>query len=222
MSKIYFNINGEKVVFNDPTETQISDWYAVIEDDMEPDKDKFILNKFNNDFPNSTVDDVSLIYGLASRSKIVREWYALANASFILDVQCPEYYKDAISNSEYEECSLKISMINRNIAEKTKEEQELAEKYKLERLSISNKWSKKNESLVSNTKVRIMTLTSEELPVSIQLLIEKYTPSSASDQNAKKRYAKEMLIRYKLLLLNNTKDMSLEQLNAYLLESSKY
>lgn len=223
MIEISKTINGEEVVvkLTDPNDVDINKWYAVIDENYQPNKDLFILEKFNKEYPRYDLKDVKTLYNLVSRSTSLQEWLAYANADFVLNVECPEYFKEVLTNEEYNETSVKISEINKLYAQKSNEEYLLAERYRKDKKELDKLYGRKFDQLQQDNNTRILALKSSELPLELQMLIEAYTPSQENDINSKKRFAKELMIKYKLFLLNMCKNEGVENADQLIKELAK-
>jgi hypothetical protein len=116
----------------------------------------------------------------------------------------PLYLKNKLEPSKFKEISVKIAEINDIIADASKTRQDEAVKYK-ERLDIINFDEKRKiDSIIRDDNiVEILTLSSERLPISIQLLINRYTPKDTDidEKLAKRSFSRECLISYKTSLI---------------------
>lgn len=210
-----------KIDLQDPKDVNTDEWYAVIDENYQPNKDQFILEKFNKDYPKYDIKDIKLLYNLVSRSKNLQEWLAIATAEFILNVECPEYFKEVLTDEEFNKTNKNISQLNKLYSEKSEKEKRLAEDYKNSRIKLDNEYEDKFNNIKKDNYTKILALKSEELPLEIQMMIEAYTPSNVNDINSKKRYAKELIIKYKLNLLRICKENDIKDINVVIKELSK-
>lgn len=178
-------------------------WYAKADDDYRPDRAAFVEEKFEAAY--GTALSFNEIGELVSRSKGLRTWYAGIIASFILEVEVPQYYKEKISPTEYKTLMVDVASLNKINATESAELSAASAEYKAKTANIVNKRTAEKQKLTKNSLVRILTLTSEELPLKLQLVLNRYTPSSESDVRTKSLLSREMLIRYKLSLLEEVK-----------------
>jgi hypothetical protein len=187
------NIDVEDI----PTDT--SKWVVIKEESYRPDKRKFVLDRFKKDYPQIPVkDDVDTIYALCSRSAALTQWLAAVNMQYSITESEPTYYRDKLDPSRFSTVSeqlLSIRSINR---EKSAAELEAANRYKQEMENISRRFTVPSD-IVKETRVIMMNST--ELPLSIQLSIENYTPAQRGGPD-RKAFAREALIRYKVALLD--------------------
>lgn len=197
--------SGEMVInFNLPDENEIEKWNFEVDKNYLPDKDKFIEDEFERAFGQLLESD--LIYKLVGRNDAVKEWLVETNAKYEISVQCPQYFKEYMSDEEYKDLSKEINIYNSLNREEAEDIRVLSENYKKELNKISNKYKVKKDAITTNPRLRVLTLNSTKLPISLSLAIENYTPKDLTDLNSKRTYARETLIRYKQVLLQCIKD----------------
>jgi len=180
-----------------------SSWKVVEAQNFRPDKPEFMLKRFKKDFPKqaSAVNDFDMLTKLASRSKAVSEWYARVSAEYVLEINVPKYLKDIVEPKEFEEANTKIKELNKLAAERALDEQRVVKNYQQEMKKIEEDYTKKSAVNLQNKLVRILTLNSTSLPITLQLMIENFTPSTTSGSPDKKTYAREVLTQFKISLL---------------------
>lgn len=194
-------------------------WKVVQSEDYRPDRSEFLLKKFKEDFPHQSqaVTSFEMISSLASRSKRVNEWLIGAQSEYVLQVSTPQYLKDIVSPTDFKKASETITKLNHNATNKSNEELKAVQNYKLEMQRIEEKYEKLNQPLLKDKVVKILTINSTLLPISLQLMIENYVPAVTSASPDKKTYAREVLTQFKITLLKlisdpNSKDIDLDLL----------
>lgn len=180
-----------------------SKWFCKKDDEFKPNKSLFIEERFEQKFGRTL--DFKTISNLVSRSLALREWYADQIEDFILEVEVPEYYNDVLEPREYKELSSKVSKYNDNNAKESAELLKLSIEHKKKVAEVKEKYKKLNETLLNNDLVKILTLSSEALPLGLQLKLENYTPSDQEDVRTSALYGRELLVRYKIFLIEKSK-----------------
>lgn len=187
--------------------SNVDEWYASKEQEYVPDRQKFIMEKFQLDFPDIKIDDFDKLTRLVGRNLSVKEWFARANAEYAADVRLPGYLKDLISNEQYDKTSKMIVEYNDMNKKESAESAKKSEQYKKDMEEIRERYAQKRKSYIDKDKLLfILTLPAEKLPLSISLAIENFTPKDASDQREKRLFAREMLIKFKLALIKALQD----------------
>lgn len=195
------------------------EWTVIKEQSYTPDKVEYTVTNFKTAFPNVTLPEgvlpsYDLIGRLASRSSVITEWLAINNAEYALEAQMPTYLEDVMTPEEYKKTQSEVTAYNKVIAEQQKEKQKASEIYKENLKKIDDKYNKQLNKIKENKKLKILTLPSTSLPLTLQLAIENYTPTG-DDPPTKRTYLREILTNYKIYLLkelDNNKDINLDQL----------
>lgn len=178
-------------------------WFCKKDDLNKPNKRKFIEERFIAKYGRELEFD--MIAKLVSRSEALRNWYAKQLEDFILEVDVPEYYANILTPIEFKQLSVEVAKVNKNYALESKELNIISEKYKKDCEQVRNNYKIKNDLLFSNKLVKILTLNSESLPIGLQLKLENYTPSDQDDIRTSALYGRELLVRYKISLIEALK-----------------
>jgi hypothetical protein len=185
-----------------PDET-LDNWVVVKQQSIKYVKGDIILEKFNKDFPHAVVDSYDVICDLASRSTKISEWLVNANTVYSELAEMPLYLDGLVEPKIYKGLTQDIQRINETIGSFSQSRQQLAEKYKNE-LKILEKKEKEaiNKIKGDNKFLRVLTLNTTSLPLTLQLMINGYSPSNSENlQESPKVFAREMLINYKVSLI---------------------
>jgi hypothetical protein len=185
-----------------PDET-LDNWVVVKQQSIKYVKGDIILEKFNKDFPHAVVDSYDVICDLASRSTKISEWLVNANTIYSELAEMPLYLDGLVEPKIYKGLTQDIQRINETIGSFSQSRQQLAEKYKNE-LKILEKKEKEaiNKIKGDNKFLRVLTLNTTSLPLTLQLMINGYSPSNSENlQESQKVFAREMLINYKVSLI---------------------
>lgn len=191
-------------------------WYIIKSESYIPNRDEYILKKFKNDFPNVPIgDQVQLIYNLASRNKAINEWLAITNSFYADEATMPLYLKDLVEPSVFKSTQQSITEYNKVVKQEADERLQASIDYKNKLEQIDRKYEKLKEKVKSNKLLRILTLASNELPLTLNLSIETYSPADVTSSPDKKVYARELLTNYKIHLIKILKqnpDVDIETL----------
>jgi hypothetical protein len=185
-----------------PDET-LDNWVVVKQQSIKYVKGDIILEKFNKDFPHAVVNSYDVICDLASRSTKISEWLVNANTIYSELAEMPLYLDGLVEPKIYKGLTQDIQRINETIGSFSQSRQQLAEKYKNE-LKILEKKEKEaiNKIKGDNKFLRVLTLNTTSLPLTLQLMINGYSPSNSENlQESQKVFAREMLINYKVSLI---------------------
>lgn len=206
-------LNKDPIAFPYP-DIDSSKWYISKEDFDKTLKKKTILDYYNSEFPKNKLKDADDVYKIASRSKLVASRLAAWNAAYSLQVSIPSFFRDVIKPSDYEEASNIVSKLsesskirNDSIAKAVNEFNEAVR----EAEEIFN--NIKYESIKNNKFASIILLNQNDLPLSIILSIEKYSPLSSNSPD-QKAYARESLILYQKYLIQKVNDNPSIDINA--------
>lgn len=188
--------------------TDPSAWYVVSDLNYKPDRGDFLLKKFSQDFPNITLiknGELDQLYALCSRSRKLSEWLAQANGEYVQTETVPTFYKNVLTPSQFEDAQKIVTRMSGHAKERAVDEANALKEYKAKLLEAGVKYSKSISAIPSNKQVDVLAINSTSLPLTIQLMIENYTPAAGAGAPDQKTYARELLIRYKVALLNIVK-----------------
>lgn len=179
----------------DPDE---DNWRIVKFKDVNVDKKKFILDRFMDDYPNVPVEEYEQVMELVSRTKIIKQWYFGVKLELIDECSLPAYFRGKVDSEKYNKALEIVREINLNNKNCNDEKILINKQYREEIAEIDKKYNDKNDLLINKDKlVRISTLSSELLPLSIQLAITKHTPKEDASLD-RDDYAREVLLAYKI------------------------
>jgi anion-transporting ArsA/GET3 family ATPase len=187
-----------------PPSDRVNDWLVIKQESISYDKDVVLLESYNKNFPYAKVNNYEELTDIVSRSSKLNEWFANESLKYGMAVQVPLYLKNKLEPSQFKEVSRKIAEINDIIANSSKIRQAEAVKYKETLDTINTDEKSQIDNIIKDDNiVEVLTLSSERLPISIQLLINRYTPKDADidEKLAKKSFSRECLISYKTSLL---------------------
>lgn len=187
--------------------SDINDWYTIEQQSFTVDKGEYILKEFSKDFPGFKVDDFQYLLKVINRSKTLREWYARTSLLYANTVQLPVGYKDLFEPNQYLKMMEDMTSYKNNLVKESEEIEKISNEFTNNINNIRDKYRSLNEQIVSKNKLYpILTLTGEDLPLSIQMEIEGYSPATGDISNSQKAFSKELLIQYKRALINKVKE----------------
>jgi len=197
---------GDITIPVSPIKHDKNDWATIKGESYSPDRAEFILDKFKQDFPEHGEVEYDRLMATISRSKPLSRWLAQTNVDYSISAQVPEYFKEFVEPNEFNRSSKVITEYNKILAEESQETQRLAAEYQRRMAEINNKYEKEKQKFIKDPLVRILTMQSNELPITLQLAIENFTPEANEGAPEKRRYAREMVINYKVALLKILKE----------------
>lgn len=191
------------------------DWKTVKSELYKPDRDEFIYSNFIVSYPKlkDSINNADMVYKLASRSKKLNEWLSITNSKYALEVAPPLWLKDEIDPKTYKDVTNSLKKINDIVAEKADREKELSEKYKNDLELIKKEFDSKVNKIKTSNYIKILSLNSQSLPITLQLMIESYTPAKVDESPTAKTYAREILTKFKIELIrytNNNPDVDID------------
>jgi len=197
------------IEFNQPDKSE-DNWVVIKSESVAYDKKALILDKFRTDFPHLPIsgvdDDVKFdnLTRLCGRTRELARWFAQANLLYSDLTQLPLYLKDHVEPGAYSKIKDKVLLLNKKAAANAEARRELALEYekKVKRLDAEYK-ADVSKFIGSDKVLKIITLTAEAMPASLQLALDNYTPADKEVDigESRKRYAREMLIQFKIKLL---------------------
>lgn len=196
-----FDYKFGKVGVNIPS-TDEGGWYTIEQQSFMIDKREFILKHFKTDFPNVKVKDYDQFEKVLNRSTKLQEWYQKVSLLYADSIQLPVAFKENFDPVEYKEFFKDMTRYKQCLVNESKEIEELSMRFNEDLSIIKDNWKSKRDEIVNINQVyKILTLTADRLPISLQIEIENYTPSTGDVLQKKRLYAREMLITYQKALL---------------------
>lgn len=208
-----FDINGLKV--NKPAKNK-DGWYTIQQQSFTIDKGSFLVNEFNRDFPNFKCKDIEQLNDIVSRSSGLKDWFRCASLKFVDSIQLPVSLKDRIDPSEYQTYFEDMQAIKNNLALKSAEIEKASLIFNKRINSITKEYEDKNKVIKSRNKIySILTLTKEDLPLTLQFEINGYSPKVDDIVKERSSYGSELLVEYQRVLidrLNEDPEVDIDQL----------
>jgi len=210
----FLNLDNGRINFNVriPDVTDSTSWNIIAEESYQPDKEAYIVEAFERDFPAQykalvdALDNKELgniftkLMGTISRSTALTRWLSGITAAYSLEANLPVYMKDYVSKEDFKKAQTEVNKYNRVVKSESEERQKAAEEYKLKMEDIDKKFSKQKDVYLNNNLLTIITLQANRLPLSIALKIENYTPQDDAAPS-QRYYARELLTTFKICLL---------------------
>lgn len=210
------NIKSGSLKVTAPAENAKS-WLISREEALRPEKKQYILEKFLKRFPNLKVKDADQVYNLCSRSNFLNNWLSETNLTYVDQVKIPAYAIDILDTKKVKESFDVVNKINELNSKRAAEIKELADNFKNNLRKIEDDSKYKYEGELSN-EVKILLLNTTDLPLTLQLAIENFTPAANDAFPDTRAYAREMLYQYKKSLFLLAKEKPENDINIVIKE----
>lgn len=207
---------------NEPSGSE-KDWVTIQSQSITFDRRDFFINKFQTDFPSYTLlgsnnlEKFKFLSELCSRTPTMRKWFAAVSLQYSDSTQLPLYLKDVVAPDEYKAVQEKLLLLKDGLARVTKKRNDLAVKYSadLDQLNAEEKIIVK-KTIGADNITKIVTLTTECLPLSIQMKIQSYMANSSDADVAdnRSRLAQEYLAKFKTSLIKLDKAGKIDNIDA--------
>jgi hypothetical protein len=216
-----FEVNGIKIDVKD-NQKDMNGWVVIENQSFSFDKTEIIHDEFIKDWPHiklfgeSTQDRYDLICRLASRSPEMSEWLSLKNILYSDTTQMPTWVKGYVDPNEYKLRARKLLVLSDLSAEYADKKSAAAREYTAAIRKLESEQALKARKIMDGDNVlKILCLNSSSLPISLQLAIEGYTPADKQQDisESRKVYAREMLIQFKIALLNAWKNQNISDID---------
>lgn len=208
-----FIYNGKAISVKDAPEN-FDDWTIRKSEILTYEKSEVILKAFIAKFPHITLlgdtneEKYEYITKVASRNKALLEWFTLEKLNFSELATLPGYLKDIIDPKSFKRIQKDITKVNDTIAKFSEERVKASEEYKRKLKDIDRQEQMEFSVAKSNKIVKILTLTSQSLPMSMAFALEKFNTKAAIDdfEEKKKLYIRELLTNFKVTLIKFIND----------------
>jgi hypothetical protein len=209
-----FDINGIKLSVNDATEN-LDNWTVKKSEVVMYYKEEVIVKSFQAAFPHISLlgdsfeEKFQFIGGLVSRNEKLLEWFSLEKLKYSDLAQLPSYLKDFIEPKQFANLQEKVSSVNSVISDYTARRTIAAKEYQNKLKQIDNEMNLKVKAIKGEDKIiKVLTLTSQSLPLSMAAALERYNANTddADFADKKKLYVRELLTNFKVSLLKLIKE----------------
>lgn len=202
-------------------------WVTISSQSVTFDKKDYYINEFNKNFPNYKLlgsDDserFNFLTELCARNEAMRTWFAAVSIKYSDTTQLPLYLKDAVTPSEYKIIQGKLLLLKDRVAEFVDRRNELSVQYNADLKELRAKEKDVvGKTIGDDNLMKIVSLTTESLPLSIQMKIQSY--SSESDNldiaDNRRRIAQEYLAKFKTSLIKMNAESEIEDVDVLLNE----
>lgn len=187
-----------------------NDWISIKSQSFIFDKRDFFIESFNRSFPDSkllgsdSTEKFNFVSSLCSRNNSLKRWYTLTSIQFSEMTQLPLYLKDSVSPSDFKKISDKLNLLKKKTSSFVQERTDLAAKYSKDLKDIEEREKCiVKKTLGDDNIMKILSLNTEALPLSIQMKIQTYgNESSDLDMaDSRRQYAQEYLAKFKVALI---------------------
>lgn len=205
----------DQTITVDNASDSIDDWIVKEAEVIKYSKESVITESFIKQFPHIAVlgdtyeEKFDYVTNLVSRSDKLLQWFAIEKIKYSNLSQLPNYLDGLVEPSEFKHIQENITSINKSISDFSDRRKKATEKYKQElRLIDKEERTVVDNKINSNKIIKVLTLTSQSLPLSMVSAIESYN-AQTTDTNfdeKKKLYGRELLTKFKVSLLKAIKD----------------
>lgn len=212
----YFNFESNNIEIKvSKSVDNIDEWKVKKAQTHSFSKESEIVTAFNNDFPSIKLlgetdeEKYDFLTNVCSRSSSLLEWFANQKIIYSELAVLPNYLEDKITPSEYTQLKDQIKIVNDTIAEFTNRRIDESEKYKRKIKELNLELDNRLQNIkVNNNVLKILTLTSQSLPLSMAVALQEYNAKTdVSDfEEKQKLYVRELLTEFKIALLEVNKN----------------
>lgn len=216
---------GEIVI--DEADVNEDNWVTIKSQSVTFDKNEFYIGEFKRDFPDYTLlgsnalEKFTFLSELCGRSPAMKKWFAATSIKYSDTTQLPLYLKDSVAPEEYVQVQGKLLRLKDELSVVIKKRNDLAVKYAADLKSLENEEREVVKRTIGDDNiVKIVSLTTECLPLSIQMKIQSYMAGSPDADLAdnRRRLAQEYLAKFKIALLKLNSEGKLQDVDALVKE----
>jgi hypothetical protein len=210
----------------DPSEDQ-NNWIIIKSQSVTFDKSEFFIKEFTKDFSNykllgsSDYEKFTFLSELCGRMPAMTKWFAATSIKYSDTTQLPLYLKQGVAPDVYNRVQKGLLTIKKEQADIVDERDKLAKQYAkdLEALKIKEANIVK-KTIGDDNILKIVSLTTECLPLSIQMKIQSYMANSSDADVAdnRRRLAQEYLALFKSELININNKSRINDIDALIEE----
>lgn len=206
-SDVNFTLSDDTLSIDiEKVDTSSSNWKIIQTEDYRPDKRAFIEEQFSESYPKFGKLDYDMITALASRSKVISKWLTISSQKYTVEVDPPLWLQSEISAEEFKEIKPKITLLSKAASDRAEAEAKAASEYKNKLARIERDFSDKVSAMKKDSNLlKILSMSSTDLPITLQLAIENFTPSSAESAPNQRMFAREILTSYRISLIKYSK-----------------
>lgn len=201
-------------------QTDESGWYVTQQQSFTIDKGDFMLEQFSKDFPKFKVTDYDVLQRIVGRSTKLQDWFQKTSLLYADSIQLPVAFKELFNPEDYNRYYKDILNYKQILADESAEIETLSDKFTKELNEIKLKYKQKGEQILGKEKVyKVLSMNSSDMPISLQIEIEGYTPVTGDVTQKRRMYGREMLLKYQRALLQLIKDDSSIDIDAIIDEN---
>lgn len=209
-----FDYNNETIVI--PTISENLDQWTVIKSQaVQYSAAEVIVDNFNESFNNIQLsgetyeEKYEFLTKLVSRNSKLLEWYSAQKIKYSDLAQLPLFAKDLIEPKKFKSLQNDLTALSDVVKESVDQRILASNEYKKKLNLIDINEKRKISEIKSKDQVlKILSLNSSQLPLTLSLAIENFTPLGDTKLAAenKKIYVRETLTQFKIGLLKFLND----------------
>lgn len=206
---------GEKLIDVEDTSSVMDTWTVIQSETVEYSAASVIVKNFTEQFSSISLlgedsdSKYEFLCKLVSRNSKLLEWYAAQKLKYSDLAQLPLFAKDLIKPEEFKSLQIEMTNISDIVKSSVDKRIEASKVYKVKLKQIDDEERKLiNKIKGDDSVIKILTLNSSKLPLTLSLAIENFTPTGDSNKAAenKRIFVRETLIQYKVGLLKFIKN----------------
>jgi hypothetical protein len=204
-------------------------WVTINSQSVSFDKQGFYIKEFEDSFPtynlvgSNSEEKFKFLTELCARTKVMKLWLATVTINYSNTTQLPLYLKDSVTPAEYKCVQEKLLDIKSELSKIVEKRNVISAKYTadLNKLEAEEKAVVK-KTIGANNILKIVTLTTQSLPLSVQMKIQAYTSESddLDISDNRRRFAQECLAKFKTALIKMDKESTIDDIDVLLDEIS--
>jgi hypothetical protein len=193
-------------------------WYTEKMDKVPIPKKDFILEAVKEEFPNLVFNTYKELLLVLSRSKALGQWYSLKSAEWVRVIELPTYLLEVVPPDVYQSLVGQITTYNTSLGNEGKAIKAEADIFQAKIKAISEKEQKIRDAITKNDLVKVITMGSDEMPISLQLEIERYTPVDGDGYQQRRKFSREILYCFQKALASGVLNKTIKDVTAFINE----
>lgn len=168
-------------------------------------RDDYILNCWNERYPNAHTTDIERVRQFISSSSKLQHWYAQIMINYQANVQMPDYLKDVLDIKEYNKLTTDLQKYNKILQQRSDAISNAAKTFKKSLNAINASHEKEAKVLLKDKLLYILTLNRSDLPLDLQQELIDFTPKDIKSPKERRERSKEIVIEYQKSLISKVK-----------------
>jgi hypothetical protein len=193
-----------------------NNWYTERMEKLPMSKEEYITEAVKTEFPNIIFKDYSELQSVLSRSKALSTWYRERSAEWVKVIEVPNYLLEVVHPDVYRGLVGKVNAYNNSLAIQGKAIKIEADLFQQKIRDISLREQKVRSGITKDGLVKVITMGSQEMPISLQLEIERYTPKDGDEYQQRRQFSREILYCYQKALATGVYNNTITDVTAFI------